>query len=104
MFEFELFALDFEWPALDFDFDLPDFDFEWPALEFDWPDFDFEMGRICSNYPNSNNNNNSPTRANNCYGPCCSKPGGMPLDATPKSDGRRVSGYALRAALWPARG
>ena len=63
MFEFELFALDFEWPALDF---------EWPALEFDWPDFDFEMGRLCSNYPNSNNvNNASPTRANNCYGPCC---------------------------------
>ena len=92
MFEFDWPALEFEWPALDFD--LPDFD-------FDLPDFDFEMGRICSNYPNSNS---SPTRANNCYGPCCSKPGGMPLDATPKSDGRRVSGYALRAALWPARG
>ena len=91
MFEFELFALDFEWPALDF---------EWPALEFDFdlPDFDFEMGRLCSNYPNSNSNNNSPTRANNCYGPCCSKPGAMREEGTPKSDGRQKHGYALRAA------
>ena len=101
MFEFELFALDFEWPTQEFEW--PTQEFEWPALEFDFdlPDFDFEMGRLCSNYPNSNN---SPTRANNCSGPCCSKPGAMPLDATSKSDGRQKHGYALRAALWPARG
>ena len=104
MCDFELFAQEFEWPALDFDFDLPDFDFDLPALEFDFdlPDFDFEMGRLCSNYPNSNNVNL--TNGNNCYGPCCSKPGAMREEGTPKSDGRQKHGYALRAALWPARG